>query len=503
MLFVGHNPRWYNTLKVQELGLLGVVHREKHMCRPQPQWARECFWRRCATVQECSDVEREVLQARCNLIVLPPLSLPEKALGLPGQVQLKNAAIAVALCREVDGFLTRSPPVVVNSEEVPVESTPCCGLKDLQADIHDKSSHPKDTRGLPPHDRLDPLQRKGLQQLAPSTSPLDDSTVASSLKKSPGGLAAREATPRVLDYPSETRFNRAGTGANLGNAKGSSQAAPCRDATFNRLAQAGTAHDCAGVTGGDKESDRRWREWVVPGAVRLQAAGRVAELAAGRLPAAYAAGLKSCEFPGRAQLVIVPAADLLKDAEVDAGASAPSTSQTEVSFFLDGAHTPASMLSCAQWFSEASAAAAAGEGPEAVDHMLLFNCMTSRQPLQLLTPLARLPDLQHACFVPQQSQYSSVTPVEGPRKDVSWQKGSAEVWEGLKGQHGAKHSHAQAMEALRSSLGMLVGCTPVLAPTGWVQEWCYIFQNPFTLMSHGNVAGHAETLSWYMDIDIY
>jgi folylpolyglutamate synthase len=70
-------------------------------------------------------------------------------------------------------------------------------------------------------------------------------------------------------------------------------------------------------------------------------------------------------------------------------------------FFLDGAHTPASMRSCAAWFGSAvaadvvAAAAADAEMPrsdpaEPTSHrnVLIFNCGKERNPFDLLVPLA-------------------------------------------------------------------------------------------------------------------
>lgn len=217
---------------------------------------------------------------------------------------------------------------------------------------------------------------------------------------------------------------------------------------------AGASAEGSPKVGEETMLDRRRRGWVLPEAARLQAAARLADFAAGRLPAAYAAGLKNCEFPGRAQVVVVPACDLPTEDPRTETAQA----QTEVAFFLDGAHTPASMLSCARWFSDASARATAGQGGE-VERVLLFNCMTTRQPRKLLAPLLRgfqkNVSIQHACFVPQESQYSSLKPVEGPKKDVSWQRGEAEAWEDLQGEAGVLDSGSAAFCALRSTFGKL------------------------------------------------
>ena len=146
-----------------------------------------------------------------------------------------------------------------------------------------------------------------------------------------------------------------------------------------------------------------------PAAARAAAAAAAAELAAGRLPTAYRAGLVGASFPGRAQQVSVPVSGLpgapagpatdgvaASPEAVAAAAAGPVTDSTAaghtasagpVTFFLDGAHTPESMAACARWFAAASGAAAGRDGGGGVDRVLLFNCMVTREPAALLPPL--------------------------------------------------------------------------------------------------------------------
>ena len=61
----------------------------------------------------------------------------------------------------------------------------------------------------------------------------------------------------------------------------------------------------------------------------------------------------------------------------------------KLTFYLDGAHTPESMATCASWFADEVLPAAASRGPpssateqpafEQPERVLLFNCMHVRQ----------------------------------------------------------------------------------------------------------------------------
>ena len=159
-----------------------------------------------------------------------------------------------------------------------------------------------------------------------------------------------------------------------------------------------------------------------PGAVE-----RTAALAGGELPPEYAAGLAGCAWHGRAEVV--------HDA-----ASLPST----LSFYLDGAHTPESMETCAHWFAsecgnggkEGGGAAAPPASPSSELRLLLFNCMHERDPRRLLTPLtetlrARGAPLEGALFVPPDSTYASLGPTEEAKVDLSWQASLQAVWADL------------------------------------------------------------------------
>ncbi|KAL6756912.1 putative folylpolyglutamate synthetase [Haematococcus lacustris] len=185
------------------------------------------------------------------------------------------------------------------------------------------------------------------------------------------------------------------------------------------------------------------------------AAERVALLQQGRLPAVYAQGLAETEWPGRSQvlhdpeLLPPPSSDPgLGGARPDAAAAAPHSpgcgAVSRLSLFIDGAHTPESMVTCADWFAAASAtspetpAHTAGSAhpptPDPaveVERVLLFNCMKERDPGVLLPALAqrlqaRGLTLHHALFVPPNSQAADVV---HPQPDLSWQLQLQRVWE--------------------------------------------------------------------------
>jgi folylpolyglutamate synthase len=180
------------------------------------------------------------------------------------------------------------------------------------------------------------------------------------------------------------------------------------------------------------------------------AADRAAALAKGELPPSYVAGLRATAWHGRAEVVH-------DTADGTAPGAAPA-----LSFYLDGAHTPESMETCAHWFasevagggeaadgkigapttprlppplsSSSSAAAAADEDVR----LLLFNCMHERDPRRLLAPLtdtlrARGAPLAGAVFVPPDSSYASLGPAEDAKINLSWQHSLQAVWADLAG----------------------------------------------------------------------
>ncbi|EFJ38623.1 hypothetical protein SELMODRAFT_402687 [Selaginella moellendorffii] len=134
-----------------------------------------------------------------------------------------------------------------------------------------------------------------------------------------------------------------------------------------------------------------------------------------RLPDSYITGLVQARWEGRAQVIH----DKLC---------------SNLSFYIDGAHSPESMEVCGKWFSSASKADASPCGDQC--KILLFNCMPKRDP-QLLLP--RLKEacareespIQLALFVPPYSSSFSVRHICTGRADTSWQEILWRHWEAL------------------------------------------------------------------------
>lgn len=134
----------------------------------------------------------------------------------------------------------------------------------------------------------------------------------------------------------------------------------------------------------DPDGDRRRRSRACADMLRAAPGERA-------LPAAVVRGLGRAHWPGRCEIVEV--APRGRD-----GAAPP------LRFFLDGAHTAESVRACADWFR---AEAGAGAAPAARRRrVLVFHCMTKRDPMQLFGPLVALhADMRfsHVLFVPRTS----------------------------------------------------------------------------------------------------
>lgn len=122
-----------------------------------------------------------------------------------------------------------------------------------------------------------------------------------------------------------------------------------------------------------------WEASLAAAAVAGEAAARrAAAVAAGQLPPEYAEGLQAASWPGRGQIVhdaVAAAADEPEPSSSGASQAAVAAAEngqqqapapaSRLSFYLDGAHTAESMVTCAHWFADAvgqpPAAAAAGE----------------------------------------------------------------------------------------------------------------------------------------------
>ncbi|XP_022939781.1 folylpolyglutamate synthase-like [Cucurbita moschata] len=157
------------------------------------------------------------------------------------------------------------------------------------------------------------------------------------------------------------------------------------------------------------------------------------------LPEKFIEGLTSASFDGRAQIV----ADRCVDIESPEG----------LVFYLDGAHSPESMEVCARWFSAAirhnqrgmlnhqsedKSTSDNNEARKKSVQVLLFNCMTARDPQLLLPPLIKTcanngVHFKKALFVPNTSVFNkvgshSLAEANG-QVDLSWQFHVRRVWQ--------------------------------------------------------------------------
>ncbi|KAM0926457.1 hypothetical protein ACQ4PT_003526 [Festuca glaucescens] len=154
------------------------------------------------------------------------------------------------------------------------------------------------------------------------------------------------------------------------------------------------------------------------------------------LPDEFIKGLSSASLQGRAQ--IVPDSQVNSEEE-------PNSSLV---FYLDGAHSPDSMEICARWFSNVTkedkrvpSSMEQSQTSGKSRKILLFNCMSVRDPMRLLPHLLDTSTqnglhFDLALFVPNQSQYNKLgsntsAPAEPEEIDLSWQLSLQTVWEKL------------------------------------------------------------------------
>lgn len=176
------------------------------------------------------------------------------------------------------------------------------------------------------------------------------------------------------------------------------------------------------------------------------AAADEAELAAGRLPAAYATGLAATTWPGRAQVLHL-GVDPGEDAVEGGAASSPPEAAAErgLTLFLDGAHTPESTEQCGEWFSDAVSAL-----PDLpTQRMLLFNCKDERDPQKLLQPLvgvlqARGVHLHNALFVAPESTGAAIAPT-ADNADTAWPRSLRKTWDDMQREPAAASAAPQAL----------------------------------------------------------
>ncbi|CAN6805380.1 unnamed protein product [Brassica oleracea] len=163
------------------------------------------------------------------------------------------------------------------------------------------------------------------------------------------------------------------------------------------------------------------------------------------IPEKFIKGLVTASLQGRGQVV--------PDQFIE------SRTSEDLVFYLDGAHTPESMEVCAKWFSSAVKRDNQSEssehlvnvssgsshdqfsGEENCQQILLFNCMSVRDPNMLLPHLRNIcanygVHFKKAFFVPNMSVYHKVgtaadLPENDPQVDLSWQWTLQKVWESL------------------------------------------------------------------------
>ncbi|GMH15374.1 hypothetical protein Nepgr_017215 [Nepenthes gracilis] len=151
---------------------------------------------------------------------------------------------------------------------------------------------------------------------------------------------------------------------------------------------------------------------------------------ANSLPEQFIQGLTTASLQGRAQIVY--------DQYIS------SESHGDLIFYLDGAHSPESMEVCGRWFSnvtkEDQRCRSSLDQPPSLNHrILLFNCMSVRDPQLLLPRLLKTCNshgvhFKQALFVPNISVYNKVltnVPPMDSQVDLSWQLTLQRVWENL------------------------------------------------------------------------
>ncbi|KAI3757902.1 hypothetical protein L6452_05446 [Arctium lappa] len=180
------------------------------------------------------------------------------------------------------------------------------------------------------------------------------------------------------------------------------------------------------------------------------------------LPRQFINGLTTATLQGRAQIIPDPSFDL--------------ESPGDLVFYLDGAHSPESMEVCAKWFSLAIKEDRQQSCSSNQEHdnsrtsnelvplnpgetsskdsaqILLFNCMSVRDPQLLLPRLVKTCvghgiNFNKALFVPNMSLYtkvgsSSSLPPSDSIVDLSWQLTLQRVWENIIGSERGYNNNA-------------------------------------------------------------
>jgi len=133
-----------------------------------------------------------------------------------------------------------------------------------------------------------------------------------------------------------------------------------------------------------------------------------------RLPKEYVSGLEDAKWPGRAEIFNDP-------------------ESCNMTFFIDGAHTPESLKACAEWFTYESKASSFSH--DAIKRILVFNCMEEREPENLMGPLQQTL-MERDCwpeqvvFTPTLSSYTKLQSLDH-HVDTSWQQNLKSTWDQL------------------------------------------------------------------------
>ena len=141
------------------------------------------------------------------------------------------------------------------------------------------------------------------------------------------------------------------------------------------------------------------------------AADMEASLERNVLPDFVREGLENTTWPGRSQV--------MKDPE-----------ETNLTFYLDGAHTVESMRHSAEWFANSTHAMTSMDR-----NVMLFNCMEDRNPNELLEPVTDVltapnTTLERAIFSPPDSATSRLDKC-GNAKATEWQEKCARTWDAI------------------------------------------------------------------------
>jgi folylpolyglutamate synthase len=133
-----------------------------------------------------------------------------------------------------------------------------------------------------------------------------------------------------------------------------------------------------------------------------------------KLPKEYVAGLEDAKWPGRAEIFDDP-------------------ESCNMTFFIDGAHTPESMKACAEWFSYESKTRS--EDHDSPKRIVVFNCMEEREPENLMGPLQqtlieRDSWPEQVVFTPTLSSYTKLKSLDR-HLDTSWQQKLKTTWDQL------------------------------------------------------------------------